>query len=69
MEFKKNIPVRAVIYVKDVMMITGKKLTAARTLYNSIQAAFQKLPGQFVTVEEFCIYTGIKEEKVNSFLN
>jgi hypothetical protein len=68
MEKKRRAPVRAVIYIKDVMMITGKKLTAARNLYYSVLEAFQKQPGQFVTLQEFSLYTGISEEVIASYL-
>jgi predicted lipid-binding transport protein (Tim44 family) len=53
---------RVVIYAKDIVTITGRKITTARTLYRSILQAFGKQPGQFITLREFCIYTGISED-------
>jgi hypothetical protein len=53
---------RVVIYAKDIVTITGRKITAARNLYRAILRAFEKQPGQFITLREFCIYTGISED-------
>ena len=59
---------RAVIYVKDIVIITGRKTGAARTLYWAIMRSFDKKPGQFITFQEFSNYTGIDEETVQEYL-
>jgi hypothetical protein len=59
---------RVCIYPKDVQRITGKSERYGRTLLQKIKDHFQKEEHQFVTIEEFCKYTGIKEEQVNTFL-
>ena len=59
---------RVCIYPKDVQRITGKSERYGRTLLNKIKGYFKKEDHQFVTIEEFCRYTGIKEEHVNTFL-
>jgi hypothetical protein len=60
---------RVCIYPKDVQRITGKSERYGRTLLQKIKEHFQKQEHQFVTIEEFCNYTGIKEEQVSIFLS
>lgn len=60
---------RAVIYTKDVMLITGKGRTAARDLIIAILESFGKKPCQFVTLRDFSEYTGIELETIREYLN
>jgi hypothetical protein len=60
---------RVCIYPKDVQRITGKSERYGRTLLQKIKEYFRKEEHQFVTIEEFCQYTGIKEEQVSIFLS
>jgi hypothetical protein len=64
----QGIPPRIVIYTKDVMNITGRKERTARKLLSDIRKQYQKKNTDFVTVEEFCHFTGLKEEKIYPFL-
>jgi hypothetical protein len=64
----KKVPNRSVVYAKDIENITGRKPRAARKLHGQIKAAFEKHPKQFVTVQEFSLYTGIDEEIVREYL-
>lgn len=59
---------RLCIYPKDVQRITGKSERYGRMLLNKIKEYFEKEEHQFVTVEEFCSYTGIKKDEVVLFL-
>jgi hypothetical protein len=59
---------RTVIYIKDIMMITGRQYRAARYLYQAILRHFGKRKGHVVTCVEFSIYMGIDEETVISYL-
>ena len=59
---------RLCIYPKDVQRITGKSERYGRMLLQKIKAHFKKDEHQFVTVEEFCLYTGIKKDEVVLFL-
>jgi hypothetical protein len=61
-------PMRVVIYPKDIEIITGRKTGAARNLYWSIMRTFDKKPGQFITFQEFSVFTGIDEETVLEYL-
>jgi hypothetical protein len=59
---------RLCIYPKDVQRITGKSERYGRMLLQKIKSHFEKKEHQFVTVEEFCLYTGIKKDEVILFL-
>jgi hypothetical protein len=59
---------RVCIYPKDIQLITGRSERYGRKLLNEIKAYLDKQPHQFITVDEFSNYTGIKEEIVNQFL-
>jgi hypothetical protein len=62
MPIEKNRRPRGVIYAKDIENITGKKPTAARKMLYDMRKKFEKKGNQFITVREFCLYTGIDEE-------
>jgi hypothetical protein len=59
---------RLTIYPKDIQRITGKSDRYGRLLLRKIKIHFNKQDHQFVTIEEFCTYTGLKEEVVNQRL-
>jgi hypothetical protein len=58
---QQTIPNRIVIYVKDVMNITGRKERPERQLLAKIEKKYQKERGSFISVEEFCNYTGLNK--------
>lgn len=60
---------RICIYPKDVMRITGKGEKYSRNYLEKIRKKLQKEEHQFITVEEFCDYTGLKIEQVRQFMN
>jgi hypothetical protein len=60
---------RIIIYPKDVQRITGKSDRYGRQLLNKIREQFSKEPHQFVSVEEFCQFTGLSSEQVSGYLN
>lgn len=64
----KKMPKRIVIYAKDVENITGRKNKAARKLLQQIRGQNKKAKDAFVTVREFCSYTGMCEDEVREFL-
>lgn len=59
---------RLCIYPKDVQRITGKSERYGRMLLQKIRQHFAKEEHQFITVEEFCNYTGFSKEEVVLFL-
>jgi len=64
----RKIPLRLVIYPKDVENITGRRDRTARKLLQKIREALGKQTHEFITIKEFCLFTGINEELVKDFL-
>lgn len=64
-----TVPNRMVIYPKDVMLITGiQDARTARKFLDKIRKKFKKGKGSFISLDEFCEFTGFKEERVNRYL-
>jgi hypothetical protein len=59
---------RIVIYPKDVQQITGKSERYGRMLLKQIKTKLKKEEHQFVTIDEFCQFTGLKSDQLDSFL-
>jgi len=55
---------RVCIYPKDIQRITGKSYRQSTRLMQKIKKDLNKLENEFVSIEEFCIYTGLNFEKV-----
>jgi hypothetical protein len=68
MSVPKKMPCRAVIYAKDIENITGRRDRGARKILQNIREKFGKEKMGFVTIKEFCLYTGLEEELVKEFL-
>jgi GTP-sensing pleiotropic transcriptional regulator CodY len=51
-----------------VQRITGKSERYGRLLLKRIKDHFKKDDHQFVSVDEFCVYTGVKIEQITDFL-
>jgi hypothetical protein len=68
MIMQQTIPNRIVIYAKDVMNITGRKERAARKLLAQIRRKYKKRRGDFLSMKEFCNFTGLDETEVKEFL-
>lgn len=59
---------RLCIYPKDVQRITGKSERYGRMLLLKIREKFNKDSHQFISIDEFCAYTGLNQEKVLQFI-
>lgn len=59
---------RAVIYPKDVVLITGKSERYARYLITRIKKHFQKEDHQVVSITEFCAYMGLEISEVQELI-
>lgn len=59
---------RIIIYAKDVQRITGRSLRAAQRLLQIIRKALGKHQDQFVTVDEFCEFTGLTRDDLEESL-
>lgn len=64
-----KLPARVVIYPKDVENITGRRGRTARKLLQKIRDALGKSKNDFITIKEFCLFTGIDEDLVKDFLS
>lgn len=64
----KNTPQRVVITTKDIKNILGKSDRSARELMQKLRVMLRKGPEQYVTVAEFCRFTGLTEEEIRGFL-
>jgi len=62
------VPNRICVYPKDVQNITGKRERTARKLISDIRQSLGKKKNEFVTIQEFCKHTGLKEADVTRFL-
>jgi hypothetical protein len=59
---------RLCVYPKDVQRITGKSERYGRMLLLKIRKRFKKEEHQFVSIQEFCTYTGLSIDQVQSFI-
>ncbi|MGN6646019.1 MAG: hypothetical protein ACTHJT_05775 [Cytophaga sp.] len=59
---------RIVIYANDIQLITGKKYKGALGLLKRIKRSLNKSEDSLVTIDEFCIYTGIDREEIEHLL-
>ncbi len=57
-----------VVHVKDVMTISGISKRSAQRWLAHIRRLHNKPVTAFVTVEEFCAFTGLKREQVIEYL-
>ena len=55
---------RLCIYPKDIQRITGKSYRQSIRLLQKIRTELNKLENEFVSIEEFCLYAGLKYEQV-----
>ncbi|MGM1056444.1 MAG: hypothetical protein ACQEWG_11215 [Bacteroidota bacterium] len=55
---------RLCIYPSDVEIITGRSKNYSRKIIRNIKKSYNKDKHQFVSVEEFCKYTGLLPETV-----
>lgn len=60
---------RIVLYAKDIILITGKSERTVRRMIAAIRKQYHQGENALVSVEDFCRYTGLKEEKVIRMLN
>ena len=56
------------IYAKDIINITGKCERSARRIIAEIKRKYDKPAHAFITIDDFCLFTGLKEEHVLAYL-
>jgi hypothetical protein len=59
---------RAIIYPKDVELITGKSRRSAQRLMRDMREFFQKGANGLITFLDFCNYTQVSEKMVMEYL-
>ncbi|MBK6264591.1 hypothetical protein JKA74_06030 [Marivirga sp. S37H4] len=59
---------RACIYPKDVQRITGMSERYGRKLLNKIREELSKEPHQFISIDEFCEFTGLAPAIVERYI-
>lgn len=59
---------RVCIYPKDVQIITGKSYRQSVRLFHKIKDEFNKTQKEFLTIDEFCEYTGIQYEQISHLI-
>lgn len=59
---------RICIYPKDIQRITGKSYRQSTRLLSKIKSELNKKPSEFLTIEDFCTYTGIKYEELSHLI-
>lgn len=64
----KNVPKRICIYPKDIERITGKSYRQCTRMLLDIKVKLNKKGNQMVSIEEFCLHTGLKREEVEPFI-
>jgi len=64
----KNQSKRICIYPKDIQRITGKSYRQSTRILKKIKIELKKLDNEFVSIEEFCEYTSLKIEQVESLI-
>lgn len=60
---------RLCIYPKDVQRITGKSYRQSIRILKAVRQMFDKPDSGYVSVTEFCMYSGLSYEEVVSFLD
>lgn len=58
---------RVCIYPKDIQCITGKSYRQSTRILNEIRKSFNKPKKSLVSIDEFCGYTGLKYEQIESY--
>jgi hypothetical protein len=59
---------RVCIYPKDIQRITGKSYRQSTRLMQKIKIDLNKLDNEFLTIDEFCTYSGIKYEQLDHLI-
>lgn len=64
----KSTTKRACIYPKDIERITGKSYRQSSRIFNKIKEEYNKPKKSLVSIEEFCLYTGLKIEHIQEYI-
>jgi len=56
---------RICIYPKDIQLITGKSYRQSVRILKNIKIFYNKKKSDLVTVQEFCLYSGLDFDEVD----
>jgi hypothetical protein len=59
---------RIVLQTKDIMLITGKSERTSRRMLKEIRKSARNSKVSFVSLEQFCAFTGMTREEVIPYL-
>ena len=59
---------RICIHPKDIQVITGKSYRQSARMLQKIRKDLNKHENEFVSIEEFCLYTSLKIEQVQPLI-
>lgn len=59
---------RVCIYPKDIQRITGKSYRQSIRIMQKIKNQLNKGQNEFLTIEEFCLATGIKPDQISHLI-
>lgn len=59
---------RIVLSIKDIQRLTGRSERQSRRILTAVRKMFGKRPRQPVSIQEYCRYTGLREEDVARYL-
>lgn len=65
----KNLLQRRIVTTKDIQVILGKSARSARDFMKRMREYFNKKPGQYISVSEFCEFSGLTEAEVADFFS
>ena len=60
---------RLCIYPKDIQRITGKSYRQSIRILKAVRQMFDKPENSYVSVTEFCMYSGLTYQEVTAFLD
>ena len=59
---------RVCIYPKDLQRLTGKSYRQSTRLMQKVKNDLNKLENEFLTIDEFCLYAGLKSDQVTHLI-
>ena len=59
---------RICIYPKDIQLITGKSYRQSIRILQKLKEDLNKPQNSFVSIDDFCEYTGLKKEHVHHLI-
>jgi hypothetical protein len=58
-----------IITPKDIQLLMGNSYKTACRIHRQIRQFVGKLPGQLITIDDFCTFTGLTHKEVQLLLN